>query len=68
MTQETKIEILDAMKTLIKDGESLTTENYTATNPDAFKEFAETNNFSIDDVVEVYNESENELSELFENY
>lgn len=60
-----KKEILAAMKTLINDGGSLTTENYTGNNPEAFREFAEVNGFDLEDVVSVYNEHEDELKGLY---
>ena len=60
-----KKDILDAMKTLIKDGESLTTEIFTGDNPEAFAEFAEVNGFDLSEVVEVYKENESEFDALF---
>ena len=63
-----KTEILEAMVTLINEGETLTTENYTGSNPEAFKEFAEVNGFDLEEVVEVYIENEDYLTELFDNH
>jgi len=60
-----KQEILEAMKTLIQEGESLTTETYTGENPSAFKEFAEVNGFDLDEVIDVYKETVDELDALW---
>jgi len=63
-----KKDILDAMKTLIKDGESLTTETFTGQNPEAFAEFAQVNGFEIDEVVDVWKENEDELTLFAETH
>ena len=64
-----KSEILEAMRTLIQDGESLVTEDYyRGMNPEAFQEFAEVNHFKLEDVVSVFEENSDYLDELFEQY
>lgn len=61
-----KEEILEAMRTVIIDGGMLVTENYNGTNPEAFGEFAEANEFDLDEVVEVYRENSDELEGLWD--
>lgn len=56
-----KAKILESMETLIKDGESLTTGNYTGGNPEVFTEFAEVNGFDLQDVISVYEEHKEHL-------
>jgi hypothetical protein len=57
---EEKEVILESMKTLIKDGESLCSGER-----NDFTEFAQDNGFDLDLVKEVYSENEDELQELY---
>jgi len=58
--------ILDAMKKLIRDGESLTTAAYTGYNSSAFQEFADVNGFDLETTVSVYDENEAELERIWQ--
>ena len=60
------MQVLSAMKTLIRDNEPITTETWTGENPSVFLEFAETNGFELDEVISVYNKFEEELQELYD--
>jgi hypothetical protein len=64
--KQLKAVILQAMKELIKEGVPLVVgSEYNGSNPSVFEEFADTNNFNLDLVVEVYNEKVEELNELW---
>ena len=63
---EKEMQVLSAMKTLIRDNEPITTETWTGENPSVFLEFAETNGFELDEVISVYNKFEEELQELYD--
>lgn len=61
-----EMEILSAMKTLIRDNEPITTDTWTGNNPSAFSEFAETNGFDMEKVVSVYCKFEDDLQALYD--
>ena len=61
-----EMEILSAMKTLIRDNEPITTDTWTGNNPSAFSEFAETNGFDLEKVVSVYCKFEEDLQALYD--
>ena len=61
-----EMEILSAMKTLIRDNEPITTDTWTGNNPSSFSEFAETNGFDLEKVVSVYCKFEDDLQTLYD--
>lgn len=69
IADQQRVDILESMKELVKEGEPIVVgSEYNGTNPSVFQEFADTNSFNLDLVVEVYRANEKELTELWNEH